>query len=213
MKTIYIVGAGKGLGNAVAKLFGEHGFQVVLMSRNQEHLLSFQREFEQLKIPVGIQTVDTSQIESIQNAYQQAIKNYDHPDMIFYNVGITTPDNDQVTSKQLDFHYKTDVIGAYEFIQLAMKDKIFIQNKGTILLTGGGVAINPSAKFLPLSMDKAALRAMAVALNPKLSERNIHLGLVNIFGAIGKSDKYLPDKIAQKYWQLYLNRQSVEINY
>ena len=37
-KTIVVVGAGKGLGNAVARLFGENDFRVILISRNLDRL-------------------------------------------------------------------------------------------------------------------------------------------------------------------------------
>lgn len=44
-KTIVVVGAGQGLGNHVAKKFGREGFRVVLMARNGESLITYQREF------------------------------------------------------------------------------------------------------------------------------------------------------------------------
>jgi len=38
MTTIAIVGAGRGLGAAVARKFGAEGFAIALISRNQEHV-------------------------------------------------------------------------------------------------------------------------------------------------------------------------------
>ena len=38
MTTLAIIGAGKGLGAAVARRFGKEGFSVALISRNQERL-------------------------------------------------------------------------------------------------------------------------------------------------------------------------------
>lgn len=45
-KTFVEIGAGKGLGNAVAKKFASNGYKVVLMARSQEHLETYQKEFE-----------------------------------------------------------------------------------------------------------------------------------------------------------------------
>lgn len=45
-KTLIVVGAGKGLGNAVAKEFASHDFRVVLIARNEEHLQEYKKEFE-----------------------------------------------------------------------------------------------------------------------------------------------------------------------
>ena len=38
MTTIAIIGAGRGLGAAVARKFGAEGFAVALLSRNQQHV-------------------------------------------------------------------------------------------------------------------------------------------------------------------------------
>jgi len=45
-KTLIVVGAGKGLGNAVAREFAAHDFRVVLIARNAEHLSDYKKEFE-----------------------------------------------------------------------------------------------------------------------------------------------------------------------
>ncbi|MCM1226974.1 MAG: SDR family NAD(P)-dependent oxidoreductase [Clostridium sp.] len=51
-KTIFIVGAGKGLGNAIGRKFGENDFRVVLMSRNNDSLNSYAEEFKAKGIEV-----------------------------------------------------------------------------------------------------------------------------------------------------------------
>ena len=74
-------------------------------------------------------------------------------------------------------HYATDVAGAYNCIQ-CIATKEFAAKKETILLTGGGLARNPYIDYLPLSLDKAALRAMVQALAPHLEQQDIYLGTV-----------------------------------
>lgn len=212
-RTIYVIGAGKGLGNAVARVFGRHDFQVVLMARKQQHLAQYQQEFTAQNIKVATQVVDVSDLETIGKAYQAVKSRVGSPDVLFYNVGMTQPDDDNLTSQQLLHHYQTDVVGAYQFIQDAMQDLDFISKQGSILLTGGGLAFHPSEKFLPLSMDKAALRAMVLSLAPKLKRQNINIGVVNVSGAIGQSTKYQPDKIAEQYWQMYQEQHYPEITY
>lgn len=213
LKTIFVVGAGPGLGNAVAKKFGQNDFHVVLMARNQKHLDAYQQEFQKMKIPVDIQTVDAADPQSVQTAYSQAVTKVGTPDVLFYNVGITNPDQAQRSSEQLVQHYQADVVGAYSFIQTAMNDSKFTSGSRTILLTGGGLALHPMAQYLPLSIDKAALRALVQALHPALQKEGIFLGLVNVIGGIGLSEKYMPDKIAEQYWQMYQDQGPMEINY
>ncbi|MDO5009017.1 MAG: SDR family NAD(P)-dependent oxidoreductase [Lactobacillus johnsonii] len=214
MKTILVIGAGSGLGNAVARQFGRHGFKVALMARNPQSLEKYKAEFNGKGIETVIQTVDVTKLDEVKSAYQSIRDKIGTPDVLFYNVGITIPDETtSIDAQSLIKRYQADVVGAYAFIQLVMSDQKFVQNQGTILLTGGGLALNPSSKFLPLSMDKAALRAMAIALHSEYQSKGVDVGIVNICGAIGKSKKYMPKNIAQKYWQLYQDKNKVEITF
>lgn len=213
MKALFVIGAGPGLGNAVAKNFAQHGFQVVLMARNSKHLSRYQEDFTQAGIEVATQIIDVSVEDSIKQAYANAVKAYGQPDVLFYNVGMITPIKGQPTVKQLIEHYRTDVVGAYTLIQAAVNDEQFVAKPRTILVTGGGLAFHPSAKYLPLSVDKAALRTMVQALHPELAKRGTFLGIVNVVGGISYSPKYMPGKIADQFWQLYQDQSGFEVTY
>lgn len=65
------------------------------------------------------------------------------------------------------------VAGAYNCIKLADTAE-FAEKHGAILITGGGLALQPYAGYLPLSMDKAALRAMVQALTSVLNDKGIY---------------------------------------
>lgn len=213
MKTIFVIGAGPGLGNGVAKKFADNDFQVVLMARNSDHLKEYQQEFQKAGVDVKTQTVDASDSQSIHDAFQSAVSENGEPDVIFYNVGITSPVGDQPTGQQLMDHYQTDVVGAYNTIIEATNDQNFMKQPRSILITGGGLAFHPMAQYLPLSIDKAALRTMVLALHPALAKQGIFLGIVNVVGGIGGSPKYMPDKIANQFWQMYQDQTPTEITY
>lgn len=214
-KTIFVVGAGKGLGNAVARKFGKNDFKVVLMSRNAENLEGYKDEFETEGIETGTLVADVADSEKLTAALIEAKKLFGTPDVLFYNVGITTPDENfgqAVNANLLMQRYQVDVAGAYTAVHTIMDDA-FVEKKGSILITGGGLAMYPSVGFLPLSMDKAALRAMVQALNPVYKEKNVYIGSVQICDTIGGSEKYMPANIADKFWELYQNRSDVEVVY
>ena len=214
-KTIFAVGAGKGLGNAVARKFGADGFQVVLMCRNAEHLADYQREMQSEGLKVATQVADTADQATLAATMQQALQTYGVPDVLFYNVGITAADADVhggINANVMEQRYQIDVLGAYTCIQQVLGDE-FSKKQGTILITGGGLSMYPSAAYLPLSMDKAALRAMVLALHPICKEQNVFLGTVQVCDTIGGSEKYMPEKIAEQFWNLYQNRTNAEIVY
>ena len=117
-----------------------------------------------------------------------------------------------MSAQDLIEHYKVDVAGAYNCLKLA-DTKNFAEKNGAILITGGGLAIQPYAGYLPLSMDKAALRAMVQALAPVFAEKNIFIGTIQITDVIGGSEKFLPKNIAEKFFEMYSERKVNEIIY
>lgn len=214
-KTIFVVGAGKGLGNAVARKFGENGFRVVLMCRSAEHLASYQKEMQSGGIKVETQVMDTADQTALAAAMRQSVQTYGVPDVLFYNVGITAADKELpggMNTEVMQQRYQVDVLGAYTCIRQMLGEE-FSKKQGAILITGGGLAMYPSADYLPLSMDKAALRAMVMALHPVCQAQGVFLGSVQVCNTIGGSEKYMPEKIADQFWNLYQDRTDAEIIY
>ena len=205
-RTIVVVGAGKGLGNAVAERFAREGFSVVLMARGGEHLRTYVAEFAAKGIEVRTQVADAADFAGFARAFSRVVETSGTPDVVFYNVGVTVADA-KVT---MDAHtmverYRTDVAGAYHCVELADTPE-FEAKGGAILITGGGLALEPSADYLPLSMDKAALRTMVRALSPKLAKRGVYIGSVQVVGIIGSEPRYEPASIAERFWRLYVER-------
>lgn len=212
-KTIFIVGAGKGLGTAVGRKFGENDFRVVLMARNADSLNSYADDFQSRGIDVYTKTVDASDDENLSAVLKEAVSEYGVPDVFVYNVGVTMPDEaveGGITPNVLRERYQTDVVGAYNSI-IQIADDEFAKKNGAILVTGGGLAIYPSVEYLPLSMDKAALRAMVHALHPVMQERGIFLGTLTVCNAIAEGSTCAPDILAEKYWQQYTERKDMEL--
>ena len=212
-KTIVVVGAGKGLGNGVAEKFGSNDFRVILMARSEEHLKEYAADFEAKGIEVHTQAADAADFNAFSEAFRKVVKTYGTPDVLFYNVGITVADEEvQISAQTLIDRYAVDVAGAYNCIKLVDTEE-FAGKKGAILLTGGGLALQPYAGYLPLSMDKAAMRAMVQALSPVLKEKGIYLGTVQVTGVIGSNDHFAPKTIAEEFWKLYSEREMIESVY
>ena len=212
-KTILVVGAGKGLGNGVAKTFASHDFNVILLARNKKHLQEYASEFNKKGMKVMTQVADVADIESFSKVLQTLIKENGVPDVLFYNVGNTSNVSlDNIDANLLLERYKVDVAGAYQCIKL-LDTKEFSEKKGAILITGGGLALQPCGKYLPLSIDKAALRAMVQAMAPILNKKGIYIGTIQITGTIGSNEYFSPNKIAEKYYELYTQRKTTEIIY
>lgn len=210
-KIIIVVGAGKGLGNGVAEKFGGNGFRVILMARNEESLKKYAADFDAKGIETHTQTADAADFDAFAKIFRSVVETYGTPDVLFYNVGVTVADAEvEISARTLMERYTADVAGAYNCIRLVDTEEFAAKN-GAILITGGGLALHPYAGYLPLSMDKAALRAMVQALSPVLKEKGIYLGTVQVTGTIGSNDFYAPQTIAEEFWKLYDQRETPEI--
>ncbi len=212
-KTIFIVGAGKGLGTAIGRRFGKEDFRVVLMARNAGSLNSYAEKFKAEGIEVCTKTADAADDTATSKALSEAVAEFGIPDVFAYNVGVTSPDStlaEGVTPSVLRERYQVDVVGAYNCIKQIATDE-FAEKNGAILVTGGGLAMYPSADFLPLSMDKAALRAMAQALHPVMQDKGIFLGVLTVCNVIAEGSTCAPDILADKLMKQYTERKDWEV--
>jgi short-subunit dehydrogenase len=75
---------------------------------------------------------------------------------------------------------------------------------GTVLFTGGGLALAPQAGLGVASLvaGKSALRGLALVLHEELKPQGIHVGLVTIAGMVAPGTAFDPDRIAEAYWDL-----------
>ena len=212
-KTIVVLGAGNGCGNRVAEKFGNNDFRVILMARNAEHLAEYEKEFKEKGIEVFTKVADAAKTETVTKAFDEVKAEFGVPDVLFYNVGITVPDADLKEEKNADLlmkRYQVDVAGAYHAIQQVLGEE-FSQKKGTILVTGGGFALYPMDEFLPLSMDKAALRALCIALHNKLKEQDVYVGTLTVTDSIVPGGKCDPALLAEDFWKMYVERGECEM--
>ncbi len=211
-KRIVVIGAGPGLGNAVARRFGKEGYEVALVARNQKSLDAYKTEFDGLQIPVSVYAADVSDIESLDAAIEKIKQDGGEPDVVVYNVGITSVDEEPLTAKDVMRHFATDVVGAYETIQ-KFDTPEFAEKHGAVILTGGILGESPYPGYVALSMDKAALRNLALEKNQELAGKGIYVGTVMVCGTIGSSDRFAPDNIAEAFWNLNDARDAYEVKY
>ncbi|WP_407374737.1 SDR family oxidoreductase [Methanobrevibacter sp.] len=215
MKTIVVVGAGKGMGNHIAEKFAQNDFRVVLMARRAEALDEYVGEFEAKGFDAYGEVADVTDMESLTKAFDNVIAKFDSIDVLVYNAAHMDAGNaSKLTADEMVEHFKTDVVGA----QVSATKVIPVmkeQGEGAILFTGGLFGVHPNAfyEFACMSMDKAALRQLVQMLNQELADDGIFAGIVNIMGVVGSDDVHQPSKIAEKYWELYTSRKDFEICY
>ena len=143
----------------------------MLIARNEKNLAEYQKNFVAKNIEVDTRTADVTKFDEFVKIFNSLIQKHGTPDVMLYNVEITAPDNKTTLNAQtLVEHYISDVAEVYNCVKLVYT-KESAEKSGAIFITGGGLALKPYADYLPLSMDKTALRAMVQALTPILKEK------------------------------------------
>jgi NAD(P)-dependent dehydrogenase (short-subunit alcohol dehydrogenase family) len=76
------------------------------------------------------------------------------------------------------------------------------RGSGTVLITGGGLALAPWPGATALGMAKAAVRNLAQVLARDLEGSGVRAGTVTIRGIVG-APGFDPDDIAERFWSLH----------
>ena len=140
-------------------------------------------------------------MDSLSKAFDEISEEYENIDVLVYNAAFMQGGNaSKLTPDEIVEHFKTDVVGA-QLSTSKVLPKMFEQKEGCILFTGGLFGVYPNAyhEFACMSMDKAALRQLAQMLNEELKEDNIFVGIMNIMGNVGETEKFAPENIAEAY--------------
>ena len=210
-KTIVVVGAGKGMGNHIAREFGRKDFRAVLMARNQAALDGYVTAFEEEGIEAFGIVADAGNPESLTKAFDEVKARFGKVDVLAYNACILEGGKpSELSAAELMRHCQVDVASALH-CSLQVLPGMRERKSGTILFTGGGLALYPMPEYTGVSIGKAALRALAITMNAELKDEGIFTGVVTIMGNIAPGTHYDPADIARVYWKMYTERSDVEI--
>jgi NAD(P)-dependent dehydrogenase (short-subunit alcohol dehydrogenase family) len=201
--TCVIVGAGKGIGLSVALAFAREGYDIALASRSVDKLRVLQPAIEKAGALSRCYAVDAGDEASIRALFAGVRKDFGDPEVLVFNPaahGLGKPM--ALTTDKLDADFRINVIGALlcaQEVAPAMKTK----NRGTILFTGGGFAVEPAANYASLSLSKAALRNLTFSLAQELGTFGIHVATVTVYGFVQSGTHFDPARIADAYLKLH----------
>jgi short-subunit dehydrogenase len=199
---LLLVGAGPGLGQAVARRFAEGGYRVTLVARDTNGLDKLAHSLADARADVNSISADASDPEGFGVRMSTLYRGTGAPGLIVYNAVMGAPDQLLSSSvAHLEAAYAVDVIGAIVVAQVAapvMRAAGF----GTILFTGGGFADHPIPTLATVSLGKAALRSAATMLAADLKPAGVRVASLTIGGQIVAGTPFDPARIAERYWEI-----------
>jgi NAD(P)-dependent dehydrogenase (short-subunit alcohol dehydrogenase family) len=178
-KSIMIIGAGPGIAQAVARRFGREGWSVVLTGRNADRLATLTAELTAERFTAYAIVADATDPSALRAAVTKADALTGGLTVVHFNAGVVrNQDLFSMTDAEIASDLAIDVTAGLHTIRAATE--LFGARGGTILVTGGGLGIHPSADWAVLGAGKAALRNMVQGLNGPLAEQGVGIRIATV---------------------------------
>ncbi|MBZ9643624.1 SDR family oxidoreductase [Streptomyces sp. PSKA30] len=221
MPTLAIVGAGPGMGLAIARTFGSRGFDVALIARTKEKLQTLVDRLGREGITAAAFPADVMDRASLTDALDAAKARFGSIDVLEYSPaphspvpGLTTAAPSQATVDSLQPQIEYTLYGAVTAAQ-AVLPAMREAGAGTLLFTTGGGSVNPVPMLANVNAAAAALRNWVINLHNELADSGVYAAHVAIGVWIGDGGPEgfptaTPEQIAPLYWELHERRDRSE---
>lgn len=199
-KAIMIIGAGPGIGQAVAERFGQEGWTVILTGRHAERLDALVSALAARGIQAKAVPADATNPAGLRAAIAKADRLSGGLTAIHYNAAVVRQqDLFSMTDDEVTSDLAINVAGGLHTIRAAVRQ--FAGRGGTILITGGGLGVAPHASYASLGVGKAALRNIVQALAEPLAAQNIKIAIATVATLVdpGSAEAH---GVADTVWQL-----------
>jgi NAD(P)-dependent dehydrogenase (short-subunit alcohol dehydrogenase family) len=196
-----VLGAGGGIGRAVAVRFAEGGLPVTVVARSRPTLDALAGAIGSDPAHVLALTADVTDEDGLRAALDASTARFGVPDVVVYNAALVRPDapGELDAAGQLEA-WSVNVGGALTaaaHVLPAMAER----GSGSFLLTGG--MPQPKAPYVSLSLGKAGVRALAAMLHEQYGPSGVHVATVTVAGPVAPGGAWDPDDIAEHYWRLH----------
>ncbi|MFI9170042.1 SDR family NAD(P)-dependent oxidoreductase [Streptomyces lincolnensis] len=221
MPTLAIVGAGPGMGLAIARTFGGRGFDTALIARTKENLDTLVDQLGQEGITAAAFPADVLDRASLTDALDAAKARFGTIDVLEYSpaphspvpgITLAAPSEATVENLQPQIEYIFyGAVAAARTVLPAMREA----GAGTLLFTTGGGSVDPVPMLANVNAPAAALRNWVLNLDKELAGSGVHAAHVAINVWIGEGGPEgfptaRPEQIAPLYWDLHENRDRSE---
>lgn len=209
MSTIAIIGAGPGLGAAVARRFGREGYGIALISRDQDRLDALAAELGEEGVTARGFAADVRDPNALTAALDAAAAALGPIEVLQYS---PVPHKDfmrpvlETTSDDVVGPVEFSVYGPVTAVRNVLPGMRAL-GRGTVLFVNGGTAVVPHPDRAGTSIAFAAESAYGRLLHDTLAAEGIHVAQLIIPGAIIPGhDKKDPAVLADTLWKLHQER-------
>ncbi len=194
-----VIGAGPGLGTAVARRLAREGMPVGVIARSEATVDAAAAAVEKQDGVAFGATADVTDETALRGSLDAIVDRLGVPEVLVYNAALIQSDavGDLSAEEHLDA-WAVNVVGAITAVA-HIGPRMADAGGGTILLTGG--MPEPVRDVASLSLGKAGVRALTELLQTQYA--GVHVATITVAGTVAPGTAYDPDDIAEHYWRLH----------
>ncbi|QNN52419.1 SDR family oxidoreductase [Nocardioides mesophilus] len=192
---IVVVGAGPGLGAALARRYGREGYAVALVARSPGRLEELGTALQAEGITAGWTAADLTDEGALRAAVTRFGGFSGSIDVLHYNPSVFRErDPLELTAAELLQDVHVGVGGLLTALQAA---RPFMAAGGRVSATGSMAADAPWHRAASLGVQKAALRNLVRSIDATLRPDGIRAVSVTVNGTLEAGTAFDPDRVAQ----------------
>jgi NADP-dependent 3-hydroxy acid dehydrogenase YdfG len=196
---IVVVGAGAGLGAAIARRFGSEGYDAALVSHDEERLEELGRSLQGEAITTGWAAVDITDAKALTDAITRFGQHAGRVDVLHYNPSAFRQlDPLHLSADELLEDVRVGVAGLLTAVQAA---RPFMSTGGRVTATGSMAADRPWNEAASLGVQKAALRNLVRSVDETLRRDGIRAVSLTVKGTLAEDSAFSPSRVADALYQ------------
>jgi gluconate 5-dehydrogenase len=163
-KVAIVTGTSRGLGQYMARALANAGADLVLTSRNRDHLLPFEKEISSLGRRAISLELDVRDHASIKRMAEEAEKAFDHLDILVNNAGCNVRKRAlDVTWDDWNLILDTNLRGSF-FVAQAVARRMIPRGYGRIINIGSVTSVAGYAGLGPYGASRGGIRQLTMSL-------------------------------------------------
>ncbi len=221
-----IIGAGEGLGRALAAKFASQKFDIALISRSEAGSAAAIKAAAAVTANVRFFSADATQPDTIESALAKVADEMDGTDVLIYNARgeFAACEPLDMTYAALEDIYRVEVVGAFAAAKTVLPTMIK-RSRGSIFFSSATAAYRGSRTHPLYAIGKFGLRALSQSLTKAYAKDGVHIVHVRLdcdldvpYMREAYGDKYdpatlaSPSDVAESYWLTHLQPQSAWSN-
>ncbi len=187
-QSIAVLGAGPGLGQALARRYAREGYTVTLVGRRPEPLERLAKELARAGATAHVLTADLSDTSATPRLAEQIRAKAGHPDALYY---APTPGTGFVPAVSLVPQHAQSFMPLIFYTMLALVQEflphMLEQGDGAILTAQGGSTVQGLPNMSGPSPAQAAQRNYLQALHAEVAGKGVYVGMLYVGAAIKNS--------------------------